>query len=1382
MTNFLIIRQLRSSLLLLLLCIFFNINGYSQSSNPFNLPAGLPVPEWVSATNWNAPNVHQIDSLMSVYKHANGNKRASHENEEENGFREDPYVTAYIRWRDKMAPFIQNDGSIRYDPDYARRQLMKSIEVSNEAVSGKKAEKTTTAANWTLLGPIQSYNDNGSGLANYQSNVYCIAIAPSNPSVLYAATEPGTLYKSTDKGLHWVPVTSGLVSCQASTIAIDPTNANIVYCYDATSNTILKTTDGGITWHVLTSYTYTGGNRMVIAPVSGRLLITGNTAIYYSDDTGATWTLAAGSTGGIYDIALDPTNHDTVYAAGNSAGPNFMLLRSVDGGTNFTNVTGGLTGINTGGARLGVTVANSNYVYCVNIGGTSAPRIIKSTDRGQTWNITVTSNDSTSLTGNNDTTLLGMSNGQGYYDLDIVVNPLNANNVLVGTTSTYKSVDGGFNFRPVGGYNGNFGIHPDLQQAVANGSDCYLSTDGGINHSSDFFTSLTNWTIRNNNIGNSDFWGFGQGWDEDIVVGGRYHNGDGALYENYGTGNGLRLGGGEDATGHVFQGLSRTVGFRDIGTLVLPSSLAAPIQWGAPLVPNSMWPQDDYYGMFSSKLVIDPRYSNVFYLGEDSILWKSTNSGASYSALHNFGNGRKVWRFDIARSNYKVIYACLTNSIYKTTDGGNTWTAISIPGSTYQYYNTDIVVDPLNENNVYFCQAQGSPAQKVYSSTNGGATWTNITGTVLNNQAVAFLQFHGGTNGGVYAVTNSRPSTVYYKDNTMADWTPFSTGLPKGLEAREGGLIFYRDSKMRLCGNNSIWESPLYTTGAPVAQPMANRQYIGCSSDTVNFFDYSMYNYAGATRLWTFPGSSWVSSDTALRPRVTYPSQSSYNVTLKVTNSLGQTNTRTVDSMITFLNDLCGPDTVAGLCAQMNGDNTTINLGNVPVNSNTFSISCWVQPKGNQSSFSQLVSHDVYPGSNGYGFGMGFTFDGYTQNLELCYTDSIVNYYNSSGLICDSTKWNFVVLSYAPTGVTMYLNGIASVVNPGPMPSINLSTSPFYLNFDDNEGQGSRFNGKIDEVKFYNYALSQEEVRTKMHLIQNNPLSETGLLKYFQFNQYDITSGLLHDAAGEYATNVPAVNITRSTAPVATGTVFSNPSVSVAGLNSFPAADFGLYLHGGSTYPNGEVVAFHLRSNPDTTPGGKRIVPGYFVINNFGTDTTFTMPDSILMSNLRIDAPTYTPGNFKLYQRPFGAFGNTWSSELDSASTFSFAINHSSLTYTTNNNITNLSSQLVVVNNNPKNVGVPQPQNQDQWRISELYPNPANEWSRIEIHAPNVQVAEVVFTVYDMDGKQLLRLSQELNKTDNTVMLHFPHWSSGNYLLSVEIGGEVVGVRKFVME
>ncbi|NDC42317.1 MAG: PKD domain-containing protein, partial [Chitinophagia bacterium] len=671
-----------------------------------------------------------------------------------------------------------------------------------------------------------------------------------------------------------------------------------------------------------------------------------------------------------------------------------------------------------------------------------------------------------------------------------------------------------------------------------------------------------------------------------------------------------------------------------------------------------------------------------------SVLWKTTNNGMSYAALYNFGNGNTVWRYDIARSNYDVMYLCATNGVYKTTNGGTSWTNLSLP-VTYYYYNSDIVVDPLDANRVYLCMANGDSTNKVLMSANGGTSWTNITGAALKNKKVAFLQYHGGSNGGVYAITNVRPTEVYYRDNTMSDWTNYSQGLPVCHEAREGGLIFYRDNKLRLAGNCSIWESSLSANAAPVAQPMCDRATIGCSSDTVKFYDYSMCVATGISRLWSFPGASWVSSTTAAEPRVLYPGPGTYNVSLKVTNASGLSHTRTVTNMVSFTAENCAPDTVAGKALQINFTPTAINLGQVNINSNHFSISCWVRPHGLQNSFAEIISHAAYPGSGGYGFAMGFTFAGYTPNLELCYTDSIVNYGNYSGLLCDSTQWNYVVLTYAPTGVTMYLNGRAAVVNSAAMPSIDLSQSPFYVNYDCHF-QGGKLDADVDEVKFYDYALSQDEVREKMHLIQRNASSERGLLKYFQFNQYEVSSGLLHDVMSNYSSYVPAANIIPSTAPVATGSVYRNPAVNSAGLNNFIPADVALYLPAAGTYPNGEVVAFHLLSNPDTKPDSRRIVPGYFVINNYGADTSFTQPDSLVFSGLRIANVRYRTGAFKLFRRAGGAFGPSWGAEVDSADAFRYSATGSKLTYSTANHITSLFCQLVMVNSDTTGLaGVP---------------------------------------------------------------------------------------------
>lgn len=1242
----------------------------------FELPGSVPVPQWVKHIDWNHPNIHQIDSALEAY-----GEEAQEEREEEGELNEEPYKEAYIRWRKSVDPFIQPDGSVVIDPQWYQKQFP----VASTALGGA-AYKPNGTASWSILGPQEMWYPNNGGKACYLANIYCMAIASANSNILYAGTETGVIFKSSDKGLNWKSVSDALPRASPTAIVVSPLDSNTVFAY---AGALLKTTDGGVNWSIMSNYAGGSCNQLLINPITGRVIAAGNSSVYYSDDTGVHWTLAAGSTMGIisgntslYDIAFNPANPNTIYAVGRSAAPNYPIIMAVshDGGNSFTNVTSGLSGIYCTGARLAVTAADSNYVYCATL-DTLAPKVLKSRDGGNNWIVSVAST-TTGLRGGSGTVGLDMSNGQGYYDLVALAAPTDTNTLIVGSTSAYRSTDGGYNFSPLGGYNGPFALHPDMQWAAVSGNDAYIATDGGVNYSSDFFATTANWSIRNTGITGSDFWGFDQGWDQDIVVGGRYHNGDVTLYDKYGVGAGLRMGGGESPTGHVFHGTANTVGFDDIGTKLVPDVISGSISNA--VVANTLWPGNDFYGKFSQKLVIDPRYGNVIYLTKDSSLWRSANKGASYTLVHNFGN--KAWRFVIARSNPAVMYLCATNGIFKTTDTGATWSSLSLPvGVTYQYYNTDITVNPLDENEVYFCMAQGAAANKVFKSTNGGTSWVNYTGTMLNNKAVAFIIYQGGTNGGVYAITNSGAAKVYYRDNSMSDWIDFSNGLPQNFAASEGGLIFYRDSKIRLAGNRGVWESSLYSTGTPVAQPMADKQLISCTRDTVNFMDYSMDDYANTACTWSFPGAYYTSCTNCRTPKVLYPGPGTYNVSLTVVDSQGNSNTRTINNMIVFDSDKCIPDTVAGKSLLMNGSSTTVSLGNVPINSNTFSMSCWFRPYGNQSSFSQILSHARY-GVSGQGFGLGFTFSGYTPNLKLCYTDSMVTYYNNSGLVADSTKWNFVVLTYSPTGVKIYLNGVAANANTNAMPPIDLSQSPFYVNFDCNQGQGSRYKGEIDEIKFYNYTLSQDEVRTKMHLIQEPAVaqSETGLLKYIQFNQYDAGNSTVYDVVGGYNCAIPSsAFITSSTAPVATGVAFKIANVNAGGHYSFTGTGIDLYLKNGATYPNGDLVGARLYTAPDQNPDTRPIVPanGYFILSNYGTNSNFTAPDSIQFRNIYISASGYNPGNFRLFKRSGVAYGPTWGTELDSAFAFYYNPSGSALVFK-GTNVTSF-SQFTIVNNQP---------------------------------------------------------------------------------------------------
>jgi hypothetical protein len=58
--------------------------------------------------------------------------------------------------------------------------------------------------------------------------------------------------------------------------------------------------------------------------------------------------------------------------------------------------------------------------------------------------------------------------------------------------------------------------------------------------------------------------GFDQGWNDDIMVGGRYHNGNMGRFENYPQGEFIALGGGEAPTGYANYSDERITQFSDI--------------------------------------------------------------------------------------------------------------------------------------------------------------------------------------------------------------------------------------------------------------------------------------------------------------------------------------------------------------------------------------------------------------------------------------------------------------------------------------------------------------------------------------------------------------------------------------------------------------------------------------------------------------------------------------------------------------------------------------------------------------------------------------------------------------------------------------------------
>jgi len=142
------------------------------------------------------------------------------------------------------------------------------------------------------------------------------------------------------------------------------------------------------------------------------------------------------------------------------------------------------------------------------------------------------------------------------------------------------------------------------------------------------------------------------------------------------------------------------------------------------------------------RLAVDPNNSNVLFCGTGSNgLWKSTNGGLTWSLAWNGvtttsnGNGICFVVFDpssvsggVTQTIYIGVSRTGANNIYKSTDGGSTFTAIQ-PDNSFMPHRAVLSSD---NSTLYVSMADGEgPSNggngRVYKLATATGTWTNIT-------------------------------------------------------------------------------------------------------------------------------------------------------------------------------------------------------------------------------------------------------------------------------------------------------------------------------------------------------------------------------------------------------------------------------------------------------------------------------------------------------------------------------------------------------------------------------------------------------------------------------------------------------------------------------
>ena len=605
---------------------------------------------------------------------------------------------------------------------------------------------------------------------------------PGDPTTYYFGATGGGVWKSTDGANTWSPIFDKDGSPSIGSIAVAASDPNIVYVGTGEAcirgnisdgDGVWKSLDAGKSWKSVGLKDSRAIGKVIVNPRNPDLVFVAalghpfgpnkERGLFRTTDGGKTWdkVLYKDENTGAIDVAFDPQNSNILFASLwearrtpwslSSGGAGSGIYRSSDAGATWKRLAE--HGLPAGPyGRIGLAVAaNSERVYALieaKEGG-----LYRSDDDGETWD------------------LVNGSHGlfqRAWYYMHVIADPQDANTVYVADVEFFKSTDGGRNFNKIKVPHGdNHGLWIDPK----NTKRMIASNDGGVTVSLDGGKS---WT-REDNQPTAQFYHvitdtqtpyyiYGSQQDSSTVAIASRSD-DGAI----GRDNWYEVGGGEagyiapnpadpnivyagDYQGNITRFDRRTNQVKSIA--VWPELSDA--RGAAPLDHRFQW---------TAPIVISPHDPNTLYYGGERI-FKTTDGGTHWEAISG----------DLTR-----------NDKSKQQPSGG---PVTVDDTGTEYYDTvfSIAPSPLAKGLIW----AGTDDGLIQITRDEGKNWTNVTPKnvgLAEWSRISLIEASPHDPATAYVAVDRHQNDdlapyIYKTTNYGATWSRITSGIPDGTFVR----------------------------------------------------------------------------------------------------------------------------------------------------------------------------------------------------------------------------------------------------------------------------------------------------------------------------------------------------------------------------------------------------------------------------------------------------------------------------------------------------------------------------------------------------------------------------------------------------------------------